>query len=91
MGIAMRTGHYRFPDGSVLRVDLEMGRWIGTLYAPTMTIKRQSSVVILRFTPGPPASRHNTPSAPERGRAVGAGGVVGANTNGLLSGYRWKR
>jgi hypothetical protein len=39
MGTAMRTGHYRFPDGSVLRVDFEMGRWVGTLYGPSMTIK----------------------------------------------------
>jgi hypothetical protein len=39
-------GHYRFPDGSVLRVDLEMGRWVGTLYAPSMTIKTQ---IIDRF------------------------------------------
>jgi hypothetical protein len=41
MGTAMRTGHYRLPDGSVLRVDLEMGRWVGTLYTPSMTIKTQ--------------------------------------------------
>ena len=41
MGTATRTGHYRFPDGSVLRVDLEMGRWVGTVYAPSMTIKTQ--------------------------------------------------
>lgn len=41
MGIAMRSGHYRFPDGGVLRVDFEMGRWVGTLYAPSMTIKTQ--------------------------------------------------
>jgi hypothetical protein len=41
MGIAMRTGHYRLPDGSVLRVDFERGRWVGTLYAPSMTIKTQ--------------------------------------------------
>jgi hypothetical protein len=40
MGTAS-TGHYRFPDGSVLRVDLERGRWVGTLYAPSMTIKTQ--------------------------------------------------
>jgi hypothetical protein len=37
----MRTGHYRLPDGGVLRVDFEMGRWVGTLYAPSMTIKTQ--------------------------------------------------
>jgi hypothetical protein len=41
MGTAMRTGHYRFRDGSVLRVDFEMGRWVGTLYAPSLTIKTQ--------------------------------------------------
>jgi hypothetical protein len=41
MGTAMRTGHHRFPNGSVLRVDLEKGRWVGTLYAPSMTIMRQ--------------------------------------------------
>ena len=41
MGTAMRTGHYRLPDGGVLRVDFEMGRWVGTLYAPSMTIKTQ--------------------------------------------------
>ncbi len=41
MGTAMRTGHYRFPDGSVLRVDFERGRWVGTLYAPCLTIKTQ--------------------------------------------------
>ena len=39
MGTAMRSGHYRLPDGGVLRVDFEMGRWVGTLYAPSMTIK----------------------------------------------------
>jgi hypothetical protein len=37
----MRTGHHRLPDGSVLRVDFEMGRWVGTLYLPSMTIKTQ--------------------------------------------------
>jgi hypothetical protein len=41
MGTAMRAGHYRFPDGSVLRVDFERGRWVGTLYAPSLTIKTQ--------------------------------------------------
>jgi hypothetical protein len=25
----------------VLRVDFEMGRWVGTLYAPSLTIKTQ--------------------------------------------------
>jgi hypothetical protein len=41
MGTAMHSGHYRLPDGGVLRVDFEMGRWVGTLYAPSMTIKTQ--------------------------------------------------
>ena len=41
MGTAMRSGHHRLPDGGVLRVDFEMGRWVGTLYAPSMTIKTQ--------------------------------------------------
>jgi hypothetical protein len=41
MGTAMRTGHRRLTDGSVLRVDFEMGRWVGTLYSPSMTIKTQ--------------------------------------------------
>jgi hypothetical protein len=37
--IAMRTGHHRQPDGSVVRVDIEMGRWMGSLYTPDMKIK----------------------------------------------------
>jgi hypothetical protein len=37
----MRTGHRRLPDGGVLRVDFERGRWVGTLYTPSMTIKTQ--------------------------------------------------
>jgi len=41
MGTAMRSGHHRLPDGGVLRVDFEMGRWVGTLYAPSLTIKTQ--------------------------------------------------
>jgi len=41
MGTAMRTGHCRLPDGGVLRVGFEMGHWVGTLYAPSMTIKTQ--------------------------------------------------
>ena len=41
MGTAMHTGHHRLPDGGVLRVDFEMGRWVGTLYAPSMAIKTQ--------------------------------------------------
>jgi hypothetical protein len=41
MSTALRTGHYRFADGGVLRVDFERGRWVGTLYAPSLTIKTQ--------------------------------------------------
>jgi hypothetical protein len=41
MGIVTRIGHCRLPNGSVLRVDFEMGRWVGTLYAPSMTVKTQ--------------------------------------------------
>jgi hypothetical protein len=41
MGTPMRTGHYRLADGGLLRVDFEMGRWVGTLYAPSMAIKTQ--------------------------------------------------
>ena len=41
MGIVTRIGHCRLPNGSVLRVDFEMGRWVGTLYAPSMTMKTQ--------------------------------------------------
>lgn len=37
--IPMRTGHHRQPDGSVVRVDIEMGRWVGSLYTPEMKIK----------------------------------------------------
>ncbi len=41
MGTAMRSGHYRLPNGGVLRVDFESGRWVGTLYAASMTIQTQ--------------------------------------------------
>lgn len=41
MGTAMRSGHRRLPDGGLVRVDFEMGRWVGTLYTPSMTIKSQ--------------------------------------------------
>jgi hypothetical protein len=37
----MRTGHHRQPDGSVVRVDIEMGRWVGSLYTPEMKLKAQ--------------------------------------------------
>jgi hypothetical protein len=41
MGTAIRSGHRRLPDGALLRVDFEMGRWVGTLYTPSMTVKTQ--------------------------------------------------
>ena len=37
----MRTGHYRLADGSLLRVDIELGRWVGSLYTPAMRINTQ--------------------------------------------------
>jgi hypothetical protein len=41
MSTTMRTGHHRLTDGSLLRVDFEMGRWVGRLYTQDMTIKAQ--------------------------------------------------
>ncbi len=41
MGTVMRSGHRRLPDGGLLRVDFEMGRWVGTLYTPSLSIKTQ--------------------------------------------------
>lgn len=35
----MRTGHYRLADGSLLRIDIEMGRWVGSLYTQDMRVK----------------------------------------------------
>jgi len=35
----MRTGHQRLPDGSLLRVDIELGRWVGSLYTRDMRVK----------------------------------------------------
>lgn len=35
----MRTGHHRLPDGSLLRVDTELGRWVGCLYTPDLRVK----------------------------------------------------
>ena len=35
----MRTGHYRLEDGSLLRVDIECGRWVGSLYTRDMRVK----------------------------------------------------
>jgi hypothetical protein len=37
----MRTGHHRLADGSLLRVDIELGRWVGSLYTPEMRVKTQ--------------------------------------------------
>jgi hypothetical protein len=39
--ILMHTGHYRLSDGSLLRVDVELGRFVGTLYTPEMNVKTQ--------------------------------------------------
>ena len=35
----MRTGHRRLADGSLLRVDIELGRWVGSLYTRNMRVK----------------------------------------------------
>jgi hypothetical protein len=35
----MRTGHHRLADGALLRVDIELGRWVGCLYTPDMRVK----------------------------------------------------
>lgn len=35
----MRTGHHRLADGSLLRVDIELGRWVGSLYTADMRVK----------------------------------------------------
>jgi hypothetical protein len=37
--VALRTGHRRLPDWSLVRVDIELGRWVGTLYTPEMKVK----------------------------------------------------
>ena len=37
--LALRTGHHRLPDGSLVRVDIELGRWVGKLYTPEMKVK----------------------------------------------------
>ena len=33
------TGHHRLADGSLLRVDIELGRWVGSLYTRDMREK----------------------------------------------------
>jgi hypothetical protein len=35
----MNTGHRRLANGSLVRVDIELGRWVGSLYTPQMTVK----------------------------------------------------
>jgi hypothetical protein len=37
--ISMHTGHYRLCDGSLLRVDVELGRFVGTFYTPDMRVE----------------------------------------------------
>jgi len=39
MSTTMRTGHHRRADGSLVRVDIELGHWVGRLYTPQMTVK----------------------------------------------------
>ena len=39
--VVSRTGHHRLPDGSLVRVDIELGRWVGTLYTPEMKVEIQ--------------------------------------------------
>jgi hypothetical protein len=33
------TGHHRLADGSLLRVDIERGHWVGSLYTRNMRVK----------------------------------------------------
>lgn len=35
----MRTGHHRLDDGSLLRVDIELGHWVGSLYTRDKRVK----------------------------------------------------
>jgi carbonic anhydrase len=37
--ISMHTGHYRLANGALLRVDVELGRFVGRLYTPDMHVK----------------------------------------------------
>ena len=37
-----RTGHIRRIDGSVVRLDFERDRYVGTFYAPDMHIRAQA-------------------------------------------------
>ena len=35
-----RPGHYRLADGCVARLDVELGRYVGRLYAPDLTVRK---------------------------------------------------
>jgi hypothetical protein len=37
----MKTGHHRLADGSLLRVDIEFGRWVGSLYTRNMRVEKR--------------------------------------------------
>jgi hypothetical protein len=37
----MRTRRHRLADGSLLRVDIELGRWVGSLYTADMRVNTQ--------------------------------------------------
>src|SRR6476660_6908457 len=37
--ISMHTGHYRLANAALLRVDVELGRFVGRLYTPDMHVK----------------------------------------------------
>ena len=39
MNTIHHAGHHRLPNGSLLRVDIEAGRWVGRLFTPDMRIK----------------------------------------------------
>ena len=41
MSTTMRTGHHRLANGLLVRVDIEMGRRVGRLYTPQMTLQTQ--------------------------------------------------
>lgn len=36
-----RTAHHRLADGSLLRADIELGRWVGRLYSADMKVTAQ--------------------------------------------------
>jgi hypothetical protein len=37
--ILNRPGHIRASDGSVVRLDVEMGRYVGTYYRPDLSVR----------------------------------------------------